>query len=470
MRTTPNAPVRRGGDGCARFRHLVAALSLCVAFVPAAEAGAVEYPASSSGSASASSEISRTLRAAVAADREVATFYRSRDYRPLWLIGGMVRPEAEHVVTLLRNAAADGLDPDRYNPDALSEAIVAAQDGDPVALARAEFMLSDALAAYASDLRRTSSVNMLYVDRDLAPQALSPAEALDAVASASSVGRGIESVTRMNPLYTRLRDAFATFDGPTAQAQLVRANLERARALPAEMGRRYVLVDAASAQLWMVEDGEIVGNMRVVVGRPGEQTPMMAGYIRHLTLNPYWNVPPDLVPRLIAPNVVRRGVSYLDQQGYEVLSDWSADAEPVDPSTIDWQAVADGNLELRVRQRPGPANSMGRVKFMFPNERGVYLHDTPNRELFRNADRRNSAGCVRVEDADRLASWLFGSRPRPNSDAPEQNVDLPERVPVYITYLTARPENGSITFQDDIYGRDRQLLASVGGSTSASRR
>ncbi len=466
MRSKPIAPVRRGGGSCARFRHVVAALSLCAAFIPAAEAGAETLPPS----ASISSEVSRTLRAAVAGNRDVVPFYRARDYRPVWLIGGMVRPEAQQVIDLVRNAAADGLDPDRYDADGLAEAVAAAEGRDPVALARAESMLSAALAAYASDLRRTSSVDMHYVDRDLAPQALSAAEVLDRVASASSVRDGIDSVTRMNPLYTRLRDAFANFSGSAAQAQLVRANLERARALPAEMGRRYVLVDAASAQLWMVEDGEVVGNMRVVVGRPGEQTPMMAGYIRHLTLNPYWNVPPDLVPRLIAPNVIRRGVSYLDQAGYEVLSDWSANAHPIDPSTIDWQGVVDGSVELRVRQRPGPANSMGRVKFMFPNDRGVYLHDTPNRDLFRNADRRNSAGCVRVEDADTLARWLFGSRPRPESDAPEQNVDLPEPVPVYITYLTARPENGRIAFQNDIYERDRQLLASVGGVTSSSRR
>jgi len=466
MRSKPIAPARRGGGSCARLRHVVAALSLCAAFIPAAAAGADALPPS----VSISSEVSRTLRAAVAGNRNVAAFYRARDYRPLWLIGGMVRPEAEQVIELVRNSAADGLDPNRYNVDGLAEAVAAAEGRDPVALARAEALLSDALAAYASDLRRASSVDMHYIDRDLAPQTLSATQVLERVASASTVREGIDSVTRMNPLYTRLRDAFANFNGPAAQAQLVRANLERARALPAEMCRRYVLVDAASAQLWMVEDGEVVGNMRVVVGRPGEQTPMMAGYIRHLTLNPYWNVPPDLVPRLIAPNAVRRGVAYLDQQGYEVLSDWTADAHPVDPSTIDWQAVADGTVELRVRQRPGPANSMGRVKFMFPNEHGVYLHDTPNRELFQHADRRGSAGCVRVEDADTLARWLFGARPRPESDAPEQSVDLPEPVPVYITYLTARPENGRITFQNDIYGRDRQLLARVGGATSASRR
>ena len=469
MRNEPIAPLRRGGGSCARFRHIVAALSLCAAVIPAS-AGAVTLSASEAGTTSTSAEVASSLRAAVAADGDIAAFYRERFYRPLWLSGGMLRPEAERVVELVRNAEADGLDPGRYGADELAEAVAAADEGDPVTLARAEFMLSRAVAGYARDLRRPSAVNMVYVDRDLAPRALSVNETLSALASATSLEAGLADVTRMNPLYSQLRDAAARLDGSATQAQLVRANLERARALPAEMGRRYVLVDAASAQLWMVEDGEVVGNMRVVVGRPGEQTPMMAGYIRHLTLNPYWNVPPDLVPRLIAPNVVRRGLSYLDTAGYEVLSDWTPNAEVVDPSTIDWEAVAAGSVELRVRQRPGPGNSMGRVKFMFPNDRGVYLHDTPNRQLFENADRRGSAGCVRVEDADTLARWLFGSRPRPQSDAPEQNVDLPEPVPVYITYLTARPENGRIAFQDDIYGRDRQILARVGGTSMASRR
>lgn len=464
MRNKPTAPVRRGGGGCARLRHVVAALSLCVAAIPVAEAGAVTI------SSAASVEVANTLRSATAADRELDSFYRARDYRPLWVGNDGLRPEARQVVELVRNAAADGLDPDRYQADELSAAVTAAGQGDRAALARAEFMLSSALAAYARDLRRPAHIDMLYVDRDLAPRELTGREALSTVASASSLRSGIDAVTRMNPIYTGLRDAFRDFSGPSAQAQLVRANLERARALPAEMGRRFILVDAASARLWMYEDGQVQGTMRVVVGRPGEQTPMLASYIRHATVNPYWNVPPDLVRRLIAPQVVRRGLPYLRTAGYEVLSGWGPNADPVDPSTIDWAAVAAGQLELPVRQLPGPANSMGRVKFMFPNERGVYLHDTPNRDLFRAADRRQSAGCVRVEDADRLARWLFGSMPSADSNAPEQNVPLPEPVPVYITYLTALPEGGRIVFQNDVYGRDRQLTASVGGTSLASRR
>jgi murein L,D-transpeptidase YcbB/YkuD len=104
---------------------------------------------------------------------------------------------------------------------------------------------------------------------------------------------------------------------------------------------------------------------------------------------------------------------------------------------------------------------MGRVKFMLPNDLGVYLHDTPLRDLFAGADRRQSSGCIRLEDAQRLGRWLFqGAMPRP-SGAAEQRVDLPEPVPVYITYLTALPSRGGIVFRPDTYGRDPALLASL---------
>lgn len=198
---------------------------------------------------------------------------------------------------------------------------------------------------------------------------------------------------------------------------------------------------------------------------------MMAAMIRTLTLNPYWNVPPDLVRARIAPGVVSQGPKLLRNLRYEVLSDWSDNARKLDPAEVDWRAVQSGQRELRVRQLPGGSNAMGRMKFMFPNDRGVYLHDTPNRELFAGDDRRQSSGCVRVEDADRLARWLF-RRPVPvrSGDSPEQNVALAEPVPVYITYLTAAPEGTRIAFHPDVYGRDRPLLARLGGGSFANAR
>jgi L,D-transpeptidase YcbB len=416
--------------------------------------------------------VERYVRVLPAAEREIGAFYQARGGEPLWVVAGRLRPEAARVLDLVNGAEADGLDPIRYRPQELAGALAAASSGTPADLARAELLLSRAVALYARDLRRPGNTGMLYVDADLAPRAPSLRAVLDGLAAAPSLARGVEQTARLNPHYNVLRDAFAAElarGGLSAEQQdRVRASLERLRALPTDLGERYVLVDAASARLWMYQGDRAVGSMKVVIGRPGEQTPQLAAYIRNLTLNPYWNVPPDLVQRLIAPNVVEKGPAYLRTAGYEVLSDWDDEAGAREASGIDWKAVAKGEMELPVRQRPGPANSMGKMKFMFPNKLGVYLHDTPNRELFSEVDRRRSAGCVRLQDAPRLARWLFGREVK-GSGAPEEAVPLEQKVPVYITYLTAMPERGRIVFHDDHYGRDRQLLASLGGPTLASR-
>ena len=168
------------------------------------------------------------------------------------------------------------------------------------------------------------------------------------------------------------------------------------------------MVNTAAQQLYMFEDGKVVDEMKVVVGKAHQPTPMMAATIKFTALNPYWQVPSDLAAERVAPHVVKQGLSYLTDNGYVVLSDWGEHARPVDPSLIDWQAVADGKILIRLRQDPGPHNAMGRMKFMFPNPQGIYLHDTPNKELLNEDARLFSGGCVRLEDAPGLAQWLYG--------------------------------------------------------------
>ena len=228
-------------------------------------------------------------------------------------------------------------------------------------------------------------------------------------------------------------------------------NMDRARLLPGPWVR-HVVVDAASAQLWYYSKGQQDGMMKVVVGASDSQTPMMAGMIRYATLNPYWNVPSDLVERKLSHRVLE-GAS-LSSLNYEALSDWSASARKLDQSEIDWQAVADGRQQLRVRQLPGGSNAMGKVKFMFPNDLGIYLHDTPSRDLFAKPARQFSNGCVRLEDAQRLGRWFFGKPLKAQTDAPEQHEPLPQPVPVYLTYLTAVPSAQGVQFLPDVYGRD----------------
>jgi murein L,D-transpeptidase YcbB/YkuD len=207
----------------------------------------------------------------------------------------------------------------------------------------------------------------------------------------------------------------------------------RTPAVPAR--GRAVLIDAASARLYMVDNGEVVDSMRVIVGKPDTATPELRSTLWYATLNPYWNVTPELTRTLIAPNVLRLGYSYLERQGYEVVTDFGKDGKILPPESVDWHAVAAGRANVLVRQRPGPANSMGEVKFNIPNSDGIYLHDTPRKELFSTDNRSLSHGCVRLEDAPRLARWLLGRDPDAQDAGPEQYVPIPTGVPIVITYL-----------------------------------
>ena len=162
---------------------------------------------------------------------------------------------------------------------------------------------------------------------------------------------------------------------------------------------------------------------------------------------------------MVAANVVKQGTNYLKARGYEVVADYSETTAVLSPSSVDWKAVAAGAAMVKVRQLPGATNSMGSVKFSFANGEGIYLHDTPDKALFAKEQRTLSNGCVRLEDAPKLARWLMGSDLRAASARPEQHVRLPQAVPIYITYLTADPTGGSLSYINDVYGRDTQLIA-----------
>ena len=202
---------------------------------------------------------------------------------------------------------------------------------------------------------------------------------------------------------------------------------------------RSLLVDAASARLYMLEDGRVRDSMRVIVGKPETPTPALKSVIHYETLNPYWHVTPDLARTLIAPRVLQEGTSYLTSRGYEIVSAFGPNAQILSPDAVDWKAAADGKAEVFVRQRPGPANSLGQVKFDLPDGDGIYLHDTPKKELFAQDSRNLSHGCVRLEDAQKLARWMLGKDP-PAASSPEAHILLPSPVPVTISYLDSRAQ------------------------------
>jgi murein L,D-transpeptidase YcbB/YkuD len=258
--------------------------------------------------------------------------------------------------------------------------------------------------------------------------------------------------------------------GPDYYEQLIIINMERAKRLPApEEQPKYVLVDEGDARLSMWQNGKKVDEMKVVVGKAGSATPMMAAYIKYADVNPYWNVPPDLVRNLIGPRIVAQGISYLTDREYQVMTDYSEGAKLLDPRDVDWKAVVAGTQEVALRRLPSPANSMGMMKFMLPNYFGIYLHDSPEKEHFTKNELWISNGCVRLEDYKRLARFLFdGVVPQGKNPKVEERVDLPDPIPVYMTYLTVQPTADGVQFLEDHYGRDAHLMERYGAQLLAA--
>ena len=253
--------------------------------------------------------------------------------------------------------------------------------------------------------------------------------------------------------------------GPEARIGQVRANLERLRWLPADLGERHLLVDVADFRVEAREAGRTVRVHRVIVGREQRQSPSFSAPMTHVVLNPWWEVPRRLAVRDKLPQF-QRDPGAATRLGFEAID---ASGRRVDVAGIDWQRYSPANFPYRLRQRPGPDNALGDVKLMLPNRHDVYLHDTPSRGLFARARRDFSSGCIRVEDALGLTEWVLAGtgwdRARIDAvvatDAPTE-VRLAAPLPVHLVYRTAALDaDGRVRLLADPYGRDPVLVEAL---------
>jgi murein L,D-transpeptidase YcbB/YkuD len=222
----------------------------------------------------------------------------------------------------------------------------------------------------------------------------------------------------------------------------IAANLERMRWLPRSLGNRYIFVNVPEFRLEAHDSGKTALEMKVIVGKDYEDkaTPVFADSMETVVFRPYWNVTPDIAAKEIFP----KGPGYLAAENMETYQEGG---------------------QTRIRQRPGGKNALGLVKFLFPNDFNIYLHDTPNHELFNKDIRAFSHGCIRVEKPDELASWVLGW-PVDKVHAEEQGQDdhgvkLPKKLPVYITYFTTYMRDGQVWFGNDLYDRDDALVSAT---------
>ncbi|MEM8631883.1 MAG: L,D-transpeptidase family protein [Pseudomonadota bacterium] len=242
----------------------------------------------------------------------------------------------------------------------------------------------------------------------------------------------------------------------------LRLSLERARWLVRGLGDDFVLVNIAGARTYVVRDGALVWTTRSITGSAYRKTPVFRDDIKYMEFNPTWTVPASILKKDKLPKI-RRDPGYLARHGYSVIA---PDGTPVSPASVNWASDDPG---IKLVQRPGPDNALGLVKFMFPNDYAVYLHDTNDRTLFDRNERNLSSGCVRVEDPFLLADLLMMGDPdwsRAKMEAilasgQTTRINLPEPMPVLLTYWTAWVEDGEVHFREDIYDRDGAVLAAL---------
>ncbi|MDE9453277.1 L,D-transpeptidase [Xenorhabdus bovienii] len=247
---------------------------------------------------------------------------------------------------------------------------------------------------------------------------------------------------------------------PQTRARIMALNIQRLRIIPGNIPTS-ILVNIPNYSLFYYLDGKEVLNSKVVVGRPSRKTPIMSSELNNVVINPPWTVPTSMTRKDIAPRAMR-DPSYFRSRGYTVFSSWSNDAKVIDPSSINWEVTTPNNFPYRIRQAPGPTNSLGRFKFNMPNSEAIYLHDTPNQASFGREMRAVSSGCVRVNKAPELANMLLGNAGW-NKDRVSNSlktwttayVNIPKKIPVFLYYQTAWVDEGGVPqYRADIYDYD----------------
>ena len=248
------------------------------------------------------------------------------------------------------------------------------------------------------------------------------------------------------------------------------ANLDRRRWRAEDLGQRYVFVNTGDYSMVFVNDGKRVFESQVIVGTPKHPTPEIQSTMFGFQTNPYWTVPQSISGDEYLP-LLRRDPYALANQGFKIFSSWSDNNSEIDPATVDWNSINPKAFPYRVRQEPGATNALGYIFFPFQNNYGIYMHDTASRWLFTEGSRNFSHGCIRLQNPLDFVTKVFEGRANFDRNRVQRAIDggeqvhysFPESVKLYVTYrtVTAAPD-GTPTFRDDVYGRDRKVVAAMG--------
>lgn len=264
------------------------------------------------------------------------------------------------------------------------------------------------------------------------------------------------------------KQSYAALNVPVeARIDQLRLSLERLRWVRSERAQRFIAVNIAGYRVYFVDESGIAWTSRAMVGKTYRQTPVFRGNLSYMEINPTWTVPPTIMKNDVLP-AIKKDPGYLQAKNMSVID---RDGRKVDPAAIDWQSYG-SSIPYSIRQEPGPNNALGEIKFIFPNKHIVFLHDTPNRDLFNRPERAFSSGCIRVEHPFELAELIM-NKPQEWDEAAFRKVQETRKtrrintppLPVLILYLTASNESdGRPRFLKDVYERDGPVLQALNGA------
>lgn len=402
--------------------------------------------------------------------REVAELYHARSFAPIWINGAAVSEAATYATEAFGNAAQEGLDPTDYQGAARA---VAQAKSDPAKNIETEIILTKTALQYLKDMRG-DRVNPSKIKKELYLKKFSIdaskifAEQMEADPS----GAWLKSYTLKNPNYQVLKKFLADYrqklqnvggKDPDLSRRIdqIVINMERWRWLPEKMPTRYVMVNIAAFELKAVQDDQVSFETPVIIGHVTRKTPVFASTIDAIRFNPSWHVPQSIAVKDKLKKI-KADPGYLSRNGYVL---YNSAGQPISAYNVNWSNVSASNFNYHLRQVPSGRNALGKIRFSINSPYNVYLHDTPEKELFNQQERSLSSGCIRVKDPVKLASFVFND---PAHWSPEKiqanmkgnqtkNIPLGQSVPAFITYFTVWKDNQGVHFEKDIYGRDQQL-------------
>jgi murein L,D-transpeptidase YcbB/YkuD len=415
----------------------------------------------------ASEQETQALKAALAeakVSKPIQDFYQASAHQPVWIARGKPGARVDDALELLAAAGQEGLRPTDYGVDGLRKRIESSK-GDAAAAMQTELALTNAVMRYASDLAVGRPIAK-QIDASWTP---TPRKLDFAALVREAIAKDEldELPSRLAPkhaeyarLKTLLEAARAANPPDAARVRQLELNLERWRWLADELGAPHILVNVPAFELQVRENAEDVAlQMKVIVGKEANRTPIFSDEMTEIVFSPYWNIPQSIEMKEMVPKI-QADPDFLEKNQMEVVRVRDGKAESV--SSVKWEELAEEG-DLRIRQRPGAENALGFVKFLFPNRHNVYLHDTPHDNLFAKLTRDLSHGCVRVEQPTDLARFVLKDQPEWTPErieaamhaGKEEHVALKKKIPVHLAYFTIRVgKDGKARTFDDVYGYD----------------